>query len=250
MIGRSGSQNGIVVFNPSPEAGTQTSLSGVCIHNVTVEDVQPVLPSSYTGSDYAGIFVISFRNVTLSDSTIRNNAVTGISLFTSTIVLQRDITLTNNTGFNGGGVTVISNSFLILTSQTNLQVTNNTAKNFGGSFYVCQGMFGVTQGLQTYCFAVFAESKSKVVINLARNRASATGQNLYGGYLDVCIPSIFNDKKTKGVLRISEIERNYCNQTVVSSNAMQLLVCDQHCINSTTRTRAYPPCFPDKNSIP
>ena len=57
-------------------------------------------------------------------------------LFESVAVLQGNISLVNTSGVNGGGMALLSNSYILLDSSTTLQLLNNKAEGFGGGIYV------------------------------------------------------------------------------------------------------------------
>ena len=98
------------------------------IHNVTITGLSDRCVSA--------LCVFSFRNLTVSDTTIKSNPCNAIQLFQSTALFQRNVLLTNNTAEDGGGIYMALNSLIVLDLSTRLQLHNNTAEYNGGGIYV------------------------------------------------------------------------------------------------------------------
>ena len=141
MTGNSGGSFGICFLDFTPEAGSEANYATARMQNVTIQNLGRELdPSDRTPAtiNTAAIYVTSLRNLTMSDCTVRNNRGTGIILFASTALLQGNITLTNNSGVNGGGMALYSSSFIVLDASTSVQISNNSAAMFGDGIYVSQ----------------------------------------------------------------------------------------------------------------
>ena len=223
------------------------------IHNVSVENLEP--DPFYLNSEInpAAILAVSLRNVTISNCTIRNNQVTGIFLLATTALLQDNIILTNNSGVNGGGMALISNSFVVLDASTHLQFSNNSTAKFGGGVYVSQDIIGFMDGnplsyAEAYCFASsISENDVQPRLEFTGNKANASGQIVYGAYLSACSPILFNGEHTSPVYpsAYDDLYTSVCSQTVISSDPLRLVLCNGHCVNTNGRaTTKIPPLYP------
>ena len=255
VIGTSGGIFGISVFDLRPDAGLATTSASVHLHGVTVENIRVDTSNpAFTALNPAAIAVMSFRNMTISDCIIRSNQVTGIVLFASTVVLQGNISLINNSGVSGGGIALLSNSIVVFNSSTKMVFLNNTAKKFGGGIYVSQDLigFGYDNRAVAYCFAVLTSDSPQPVIEFNGNEAVASGANMYGGYEEKCVPSLFNEEETRKVSFIFRYFLPQCNQTQVSSDPFKIVTCDNQCPNTSgiRNTNNYvkvPPIFPGQD---
>ena len=129
--------SGISIIDLYREVGPTPRNGVVRIHNVSVENLEPD-PFYLNAEIYpAAILVGSLRNVIISNCTIKNNEVTGIFLLATTALLQGNIILTNNSGVNGGGMALVSNSFVVLDASTHLQLSNNSAAISLAVEYMC-----------------------------------------------------------------------------------------------------------------
>ena len=158
VTGNGGGNFGISILNYNPDEGSKINYAAARMHNVTIENLGGYPdPFIIVTTNTAAIYVLSLRNLNISDCTIKNNRVTGIILFASTALLQGNITLTNNSGTNDGGMALYSSSFIVLDASTNLQISNNFAAMFGGGIYVSQDIIYYytppTRWVVTFCFA-------------------------------------------------------------------------------------------------
>ena len=127
---------GIAIISNLTSLGISARYPIVRVHEVTIENIQ-LDYSNYSAHDAALEFYF-LRNLTVSNCTIRNNQVTGMYFFESTAVLLANISLLNNSGVNGGGMALVSNSFILLDSSTILELFNNKAEKFGGGIFSSQ----------------------------------------------------------------------------------------------------------------
>ena len=248
VTGNGGGIFGISILDSSPEVGSEKNYATARIHNVTIENFGGELDADNTANP-AAIYLVWLRNLTISDCTIKNNRVTGIVLFASTAFLQGNITLTNNSGLNGGGMALYSNSFIVLDYSTRLRISNNFAAMFGGGIYVSPDIILYdTPSFRRAVYFCFVSSVSKGVqplLEVTRNSAKNSGQDLYGAYLEKCIPPLFNGKTT---LKVSEFinVHSMCNQTIISSDPVRLVLCNDSCVNTNEEdmTHVIPQHFP------
>ena len=180
VIGNSGGIFGICFLNFPVEAGSEANYASARLHNVTIENFGGELNLSTNlipKVNASAIYITSLRNLTMSDCTIKNNGGTGIVLSASTALLQGNITLTNNSGINGGGMALYSNSFIVLESSASLQISNNSAARFGGGIYVSQDIIFYTSRLRfalAFCFASSISKHGQPLLEVTGNRPGLT----------------------------------------------------------------------------
>ena len=216
ITGNGGGILGISIIDYSPEAGSKPNYATARIHNVTIENFGH--PSNITTTATpAAMYLLSLRNLTISNCTIKNNGVTGIVLFASTALLQGNITLTNNTGLNGGGMALYSSSFIVLDALTRLQISNNSAAMFGGGIYVSQDIISYRTSPSriafAFCFASSISKHDQPLLEFTGNKANNSGQDMYGAYVTACLPPLYSGKSTTPV---PVYVHSVCHQTLIS----------------------------------
>ena len=72
----------------------------------------------------------------LSNCKILNNDFSGIGLFNSKVTVNGNLTITNNTAINGGGMLLCESSYIILRNDTHISFVNNHAIQSGGGLYI------------------------------------------------------------------------------------------------------------------
>ena len=75
------------------------------------------------------------RNAFISNVTITDSLSTGLTVINSNITINNTLILRNNTGTNGGGISISQNSFLLLLPQALLEFISNHASHLGGGMY-------------------------------------------------------------------------------------------------------------------
>ena len=112
-----------------------------------------------------------------------NNSCTGIFSVNSNLVLWGDITLLNNTGYNGGGMVMCSNSAMYLAPNVSVYIQENHATHLGGGIYVCK-----SDVITSPCFyqTIVTEEKLQHSVFMINNTATVAGSALYGGSIDTC----------------------------------------------------------------
>ena len=74
-------------------------------------------------------------NTFISNVTITDSLSTGLTVINSNITINNTLILRNNTGANGGGISISQNSFLLLLPQALLKFISNHASHLGGGMY-------------------------------------------------------------------------------------------------------------------
>ena len=134
------------------------------------------------------------------------------------------------------------NSLIVLDSSTRLQLHNNTAKKFGGGIYVAAAWNPFN------CLVISIGSTNQYTIKFAGNRAYESGQNWYGVIPENCDPPPFNGKGYEVIRTFGEVGSK-CNQTVISSDAFQVVPCEGFCVNisSEAKNQHLPPLYPGQD---
>ena len=114
-------------------------------------------------------------NAFISNVTITDSLSTGLTVINSNITINNSLILRNNTGANGGGISISQNSFLLLLPQALLEFISNHAYYGGGMFY------------ETTCPLYYANNSFQPVDNkytpsvtFWNNTAKISGADVYG----------------------------------------------------------------------
>ncbi len=143
----------------------------------------------------ATVFISKQRRQTfINDSSFVNNSITAISAFRSNIVFSGIVTITNNTGLDGGGLVLCQSSYILFSPNTTVTFENNKAILSGG------GIYAEDQCLQSkpLCFyQVHIASNSlpnhqkkqildTIHVVMINNTAGYAGSQIFGGFMDKC----------------------------------------------------------------
>ena len=115
------------------------------------------------------------HNVFISNVTITDSLSTGLAVINSNITINNTLILRNNTGANGGGISISQNSFLLLLPQALLEFISNHAYYGGGMYY------------ETTCPLYYANNSFQPVddkrtpsVTFWNNTAKISGADVYG----------------------------------------------------------------------
>ena len=183
-----------------------------------------------TSEDSVGsgtLYVEENAYMVLRNCTFADNSCPGITAVHSNIILQGNIVLRNNTGYNGGGMVLCANSVIYLNLLTYIYVLieNCHANNYGGGIYA---EFECTQAIPPCFFQVSDSNKiTRQLVHINNNTASTAGTALFGGAIDYCYSyglyskrKIFND-----LFDIHPAPQN--NLSNISSNPFRVCFCDE-----------------------
>ena len=126
----------------------------------------------------------------------------------------------------GGAISIKRGAHIELSNDTKLFINNNTATTYGGGFFVEDEGLWITGTLSINCF-VQSDQKSNRKIILEKNKAGITGMDLFGGWIDICLPI--------GASNFLAFYENYDNYTDISSNPSRVCMC----FNSKPDTSKY-----------
>ena len=114
-------------------------------------------------------------NAFISNVTITDSLSTGLAVINSNITINNTLILRNNTGANGGGISISQNSFLLLLPQALLEFISNHAYYGGGMHY------------ETTCPLYYANNSFQPVddkytpsVTFWNNTAKISGADVYG----------------------------------------------------------------------
>ena len=131
------------------------------------------------------------QNATFVDCNFSHNKGTGVLAIQSYVFFQGDFVFQNNTGKNGGGLSLFG-SFMLPKQHTRILFLENHSQQSGGAIHVewehsplysiycfLQPDFGVLQN------SSLADMDVQIVFE--NNTAEYAGSALYGGYVDLCL---------------------------------------------------------------
>ena len=132
------------------------------------------------------IFVKTSPYFGISDSRVSSNSCTGIKAIGSNIMISREVNVSNNGAYRGGGMLLCTGAALYLGRDSHLVIMGNHATSTGGGIHIeskciinrprCFFQYNSSEQLPT-------ESPS---ITVKGNTAMTAGDNIYGGTVDKC----------------------------------------------------------------
>ena len=190
----------------------------------------------YEASTIGAFFVTS---LVLNNVSITNNNMTGLFVYRTAVVVIGTSVFHNNTGIDGGGLTVYGESYLVFKNDSFLKFTNNTAKQRGGAVFV-GNLLQIFPCFFQYSPASLPESPK---ISFIGNKADTAGSVLYGGNIMNC--GLFYSHSNSS--RMLKKALDYSTQTgpsVISSEPTDVCFCDDNntinCSQKQLTMTAYP----------
>ena len=193
---------------------------------------------------YATAIFDSAQNVTIKNSIFNSNLGPAIQTKHSTLYMQGEILIWNNTGDIGAGISLLYSSYMVLQSNTSILFRENHAHSKGGAIYVQKS---ADEDSQACFFQVMNPNALKitelnVIILLINNTSSESGSAVYGGTVDSCMRKYVSDKPGPIAPWIyfnqlffgpsgEIIENTAAQPSLIASDPQQ--VC--HCLNNTVR---------------
>ena len=177
------------------------------------------------------LFVSENAQTVINNSSFLHNNCSGIAAVQSTLVMKGNITITNNTAYNGGGVVLCANSIMFLSYPVMVIMQANHAHHFGGGIYA---EFECSQAIPP-CF--YASNQKKTSVILINNTADQCGSAVYGGSVDHCFTSsksVLNNGKRLKFNNLFNISHHANDCSTVASNPYKVCFCDskEHCHGS------------------
>lgn len=134
------------------------------------------------------IFVKTSPYISISDSRVTGNNCTGILAITSNIVISREVNVSNNTAYSGGGLLLCAGAALYLERGSHLVIIGNHAMSTGGGIYVERECI-INRPRCFFQYNSTAHENSttdRPRVTVKRNTAERAGDNIYGGTVDNC----------------------------------------------------------------
>ena len=195
----------------------------------------------HSGGIRPAIYAVFVTTLVLKNVSITNNTnMTGLAVYHTAVVVNGTVVFYNNTGFNGGGLAMYGNSYLMFHKDSILNFTNNSAKHRGGAIFVD------TQLEFAPCFFQYSDDTlpQSVKVRITGNKANKAGTVLFGGDINKCI--LFLSSQTYGYESFHKTF-NYSAQTgpsVISSEPTDVCFCDGNntinCSQTQLTMTAYP----------
>ena len=118
-------------------------------------------------------YINKIDNIVFSNVSISSCTNTGFILVNSKLTINGSLTVSNNRGANGGGMSLYGNSQLEIYPNSNLTFIRNHATNKGG------GIYRETKGYETVCEIISIPNTTNVSFYFINNTAAA-GDDIYG----------------------------------------------------------------------
>ena len=195
--------------------------------------------SSVDSVGSAAFYVEEMSLTTLTDCLFADNNCTGITAVHSNLVLNGNISINNNTGLNGGGMVMCSNSVMFLSPNVSVVIQDNSAY-FGGGIYA---EYECSQAIPSCFFQLDEyemenEDALEPAVHLVNNTALA-GSAVYGGSIDYCYFFVFKyaprdtlQNSSFYFQRLFKITSKPPNTPSISSDALRVCFCkcsESHC---------------------
>ena len=112
-------------------------------------------------------FIDKIDNIIFSNVSISNSSNTGLILSKSKLTINGSLTVLNNSGANGGGMSLYGSSVLEIYPNSNLTFIGNHAASKGG------GIYRETKGFETVCDIISIPNTTNVSFYFINNTAAA-----------------------------------------------------------------------------
>ena len=214
----------------------------VCLYNLTFDNnsINKTLAKlvGLTPSFELTVALISIRSLHINNCTFSNNRASALSLYESVATFYGNNTFINNTGYNGGGMFLITDSFLLLQSDALISFINNHATNKGGAIHITQIILEAAQSnfgdyndetIIGRCFFQFLNDDVNRHFYFENNSAVVAGSAVYGGASSLCtyqLDQTFDTASNHLFASISTFVNNQTGYSVISSDARDICFCD------------------------
>ena len=224
------------------DASLVTLKFNISFYNVTIEHNQLLIQDRHRiASGNAALCSFDHRgHFLIKDSKIRYNNITGISAIHSRLTFSGNVTISNNTGINGGGMILCESANIILTPNMALSFLSNHAKYTGGGIYVGEHC----AGSKPLCFYQIELNNidcgnynnftkltkdCNISVSIFNNTASYAGSQIYGGSIDDCYTRILNKISINSVnnfLSVFKLKHSPNDLTWISSDPQMPCFCN------------------------
>ena len=118
-------------------------------------------------------YIHKIDNIIFFNVSISNSLQTGLVLVNSKLTINGSLTVSNNRGVNGGGMSLYGNSQLEIHPNSNLRFIGNNAANKGG------GIYRESMAFENVCDIISIPNTTNVSFYFINNTAAA-GDDVYG----------------------------------------------------------------------
>lgn len=137
------------------------------------------------------IFVYANRQMEFFNCELNHNMGTAVFAISSHLYFKGHLSFWNNTGKNGGALSLCTSSIIFLLPNTHAYFGNNHARNSGGAIYVQQectyyGTLCFFQPVLPFSAPQSFLPASNISLYFDNNTAGRAGDALYGGSVDNC----------------------------------------------------------------
>ena len=137
----------------------------------------------------ATMYINDESNMIITDCNFINNFCTAIAAVQSTLLLKGKITITGNSGTDGGGLFLCQATYVFLFPNTTVAFSNNHALHNGGAIYAENQCLHSKPACFFQLGAMIDWNKDllkTVSVTMVNNSAAVAGTALYGGMVDYC----------------------------------------------------------------
>ena len=229
-----------------------TVLCNCSIHGNFVKHNNLSITSCSAGNGV--IAIIRGSRFTIVNTTLTCNNCTAILAVGSTLLLEGELTISQNRGYSGGGLMFCDETVMFLMPYTHIYITNNSVEHAGGGICVD------SQCLQTkpMCFFQFTREVYKdnslletIKIEVVSNRAPQyAGHNIFGGSIDKCFildSPTNNSAFVKGITafhKLFHVDLNVNDKSSITSVPTKVCFCSDNirydCNKQYFTSEAYP----------
>ena len=222
--------NGSIVFGTTNAIFNDFScMSGYYRNSISFNSI--VLFAYNIARQHESIFLISGSSVVYFEEEtifINNRGRQGgaISAYSSTVYFNNSARFIGNSADNGGAISLKEGSILEVHRAAKIIMTENKAKDYGGAIYVEEtGLWTSTCRTEyLYCFVVVRKYEYYNTVEFENNIAGLAGMQLFGGWIDICIPISF-DARPSSVFTFRTSNSTDYTLSEVSSNPSRVCMC-------------------------
>ena len=230
--------NGLFLSSYSYQSQFYVVLLNVSVNN----NGQLLIPYSEEFSvAIAAIHAEFITSLVLNNVSITNNNSTGLFVYHTAVVVNGTSVFHNNTGIDGGGLSMYGESYLVLNENSFLVFTNNSAIR-GGAIFVETN----SQLAKSACFFQFSDYKyqNEIKATFSGNNATVAGSVLFGGETDDCIvPNLGHLSSTECLNKMFNYTAQKGSSQPISSVPMHACFCKNNkvdCSKTKITKKVYP----------
>ena len=167
-----------IIFYSSVSNNQMISINSCSVHNGiyiinTYYQTQTMVSIVNTQLSFFRNYIEKIDNIIFSNISISNCSNTGLILVDSKLTINGSLTVSNNRGANGGGMSLYGNSQLEIYPNSNLTFIGNHAASKGG------GIYRESRAFETVCDIISIPNTTNVSFYFINNTAAA-GDDIYG----------------------------------------------------------------------